>query len=449
MKLNTSIFLSIVLLVVVSYGLQASSPRAISIERIQIRWYTQISDHEDDDGRIAKEAFVKKFNKSQNEIELIIDPTTAGCSFEGIDTLIMKIQEGNPPDITDLACSEVYEYLLDLTPFLYDYDLSDLDSKFLNYCKVDNSLLEFPFGVGLTVVFYNKNLFDKAGVSYPPNQYNELYADNDAWDIQKLEEIAMLLTFDNNGNNANSPDFNPNRIEQYGYHWQWNLRTNMFGPGPFVDSKGDVSFPDYLRYAYQWHHDAMYKKHFSPTGDQFDSLEWETITVGKGAILINYLYSAETFEDVPFPWDIAAVPSYNGKSHVPYYLSKCSVLKETKHPEEALQVILAIAKDVELLTAWEGQLSVFKGLKTESINEFKKIYHPDVDWDVAFNSLNHLCASNMEKALKGNLAARRLQHDFENYVEDEPDANIDGTLNHWLIPELKKIFNAASIEDKD
>ena len=73
MKLNTSIFLSIVLLVVVSYGLQASSPRAISIERIQIRWYTQISDHEDDDGRIAKEAFVKKFNKSQNEIEGRID----------------------------------------------------------------------------------------------------------------------------------------------------------------------------------------------------------------------------------------------------------------------------------------------------------------------------------------------------------------------------------------
>ena len=123
-------------------------------------------------------------------------------------------------------------------------------------------------------------------------------------------------------------------------------------------------------------------------------------------------------------------------------------MKTSNYPEEALQVILAIAKDVELLTAWEGQLPVFKSLKTESINEFKKIYHPDVDWEVAFNSLNYLCASNMEKALKGNLAARRLEHDFANHIEDEPDVNIDGTLDSWLIPELEKIFSAASIEDK-
>lgn len=448
MKFNKSIFFSIVLLVFVSYSLQASSSRAKATEKIQIRWYTQISDHEDDDVRIAKEAFVERFNNSQSEIELILVPTAAGCSFEGIDTLIMKIQEGNPPDITDLACSEVYEHLLDITPYLVDYDLSDLDSKFLNYCKVDNKLLEFPFGVGITVVFYNKNLFNKAGISYPPHRYNELYADSAAWNIQKLEEIAMLLTLDDNGKNANSPDFNPNLIEQYGYHWQWSFNTNMFGPGPFVEPNGDVSFPDHLQYAYKWHHDAMYKKHFTPTGEQFDSLEYETITTEKGAILLSYLYNAESFNDVPFLWDIAAVPSYNGKSHVPWYLMKCCILKTSKHPEEALKVILTIATDIELLTAWEGQLPVFKSLKEESINEFKKIYNSDVDWYVAFNSLNHLCASNMEKALKGNLAARRLQHDFENYVEDESDANIDGTLNHWLIPELKKIFSPDSIEDK-
>ena len=62
------------------------------------------------------------------------------------------------------------------------------------------------------VFYYNRDLFDAAGVDYAPKTAA------DAWSWDEFVDIARTLTIDANGNNAHSADFDRNNIEQYGFY---------------------------------------------------------------------------------------------------------------------------------------------------------------------------------------------------------------------------------------
>ena len=63
-------------------------------------------------------------------------------------------------------------------------------------------------------LYYNRDLFDAAGVEYAPK------AAADAWSWDEFVDVARTLTIDVNGNNAHSPDFDRNNIEQYGIYME-------------------------------------------------------------------------------------------------------------------------------------------------------------------------------------------------------------------------------------
>jgi hypothetical protein len=68
----------------------------------------------------------------------------------------------------------------------------------------------------VSVIYYNRDLFDAAGLAYPPHEYGQPYADGSEWTIDKMEELAMLLTLNAHGNDATSPDFDPGLAVQWG-----------------------------------------------------------------------------------------------------------------------------------------------------------------------------------------------------------------------------------------
>ena len=67
-----------------------------------------------------------------------------------------------------------------------------------------------PWCAATEILYYNKDMFDKAGVAYPPADAKN------AWTWDEFVHNAKLLTLDANGNNATSQAFNPNAIVQYG-----------------------------------------------------------------------------------------------------------------------------------------------------------------------------------------------------------------------------------------
>lgn len=62
------------------------------------------------------------------------------------------------------------------------------------------------------VVFYNKDLFDQAGLEYPPADASK------AWSWDKFIEVAQKLTVDQNGKHPTDSGFDPENIVTFGFN---------------------------------------------------------------------------------------------------------------------------------------------------------------------------------------------------------------------------------------
>ena len=81
----------------------------------------------------------------------------------------------------------------------------------------------------IMVLFYNKAVFDQAGLPYPPARAEE------AWTWEEFVEVARRLTSDVNGKHPGEPGFDPSQIGVYGVSFETDL---WFGYFPFIYSNG-------------------------------------------------------------------------------------------------------------------------------------------------------------------------------------------------------------------
>ena len=97
-------------------------------------------------------------------------------------------------------------------------DLSDVHAgprakmPVVQHIAPDGSLVAAAGAVEIMIIFYNKDIFDEAGIPYPPARVE------DAWTWDEFLQVAKQLTVDSSGNNALSPDFDPENIDRYGYN---------------------------------------------------------------------------------------------------------------------------------------------------------------------------------------------------------------------------------------
>ncbi len=94
--------------------------------------------------------------------------------------------------------------------------------------KVENKLYELPFRNDFWVLFYNKDIFDKAGVAYPTNDMT----------FEQYDKLARSLTVDTPGQ------------EVYGAHYHtWRSAVQLFGvldgKNTIIDGKYDFLKPYY------------------------------------------------------------------------------------------------------------------------------------------------------------------------------------------------------------
>jgi hypothetical protein len=265
-----------------------------------------------------------------------------------------------------------------------------------------------PFAVYPSMIYYNRDLFDEAGLEYPPHKYGEPYADGAPWTVEKLEELALKLTVDANGNDATGPDFDPENIVQFGYHTQWTnphgQTTALFGADNIADENGNATLSDRWRRAFKWYHEGMHVKHFMPNttyqnsdllaaGNPFDS--------GNIAMAHCHLWYICCNNEVS-NWDIAAVPSYDDQESVTIKLHADTfrIFKATKHPEEAVEVLLYLTGEgaSDLLQIYGG-FPGRKSLQGKFIADLNERFTQGVDWQVAVDGLTYPDIPNHESNL--------------------------------------------------
>ena len=146
---------------------------------------------------------------------------------------------------------------------------SDFTPAALDVAKsaIDGKLHALPMGYNIQSLFFNEDMFDKAKLGYPDPKGNYSWDDIRSW--------AKKLTLDTKGNNAESPQFDPTKIVQYGMHFgvtdQWpNIVARSFGGavlgGKLYDKCG-LEDPATIT-ALQFVQDMMFKDHTAITQQQ-------------------------------------------------------------------------------------------------------------------------------------------------------------------------------------
>lgn len=418
-------------------------------ERIPIRWFVGLGTGGNPEQQEVQNQVVANFNASQDRIELIIEVVDSTTAEQSLQT---RIAAGDPPDIVGpvgtRGANAFQGLFLDLEPYIEEsgYDLSIYDPSAVEYYRDQFGLTALPFAVYPSVIFYNRDLFDEAGLTYPPHKVGEPYEGKD-WDVDALTELAIELTVDANGNAASSPDFDPENIVQFGYAEQWTefsprAEWTMFGAGNFIAEDGKTAvIPNHWRAAADWFYSGIWEKHFIPNNAYINSdllAAGNIFDSGNVAMAHSHLWYTCCNSNVP-NWDVAVMPSYNGQITAKLHADTFRILKSTKNPAEAFEVLTYLLNSEDLLGVY-GAFPANKNMQEPFIAKLDEKFTQGVDWQVFVDMLGYVDNPSHEANMPNFIQAYEREKALGNLLYTQAGLDLDAELETFL-EEMQAIFD--------
>ncbi|MBX3061734.1 MAG: extracellular solute-binding protein [Anaerolineae bacterium] len=393
---------SLVILVVVALALLPALSTVKAQDKTVVTWFIGLGTGTQAQQLEAQKAVADAFNASQDKIELQLH--IAANNQAAPDELAVLLQSPDTaPDIvgpTGFSGANAFAgSWMDIRPLVEaaGYDLKQFPESLVNlYEAGDEGLLGVPFAVYPGVLYYNKDLFDEAGLAYPPNEFGAKYELNGAevdWSWDTVAEVAKILTVDANGNDATSADFDAAAIEQYGFVHQWAIQRSewyTFGGFEIVGADGKVVLPESARAETQWVWNGIWKDHFIPSSTASGSalLQPSEFASGKVGMARVMLWYTCCLGDLKSNWDIGVVPSYNGTYYAPADADTFRILKSSKNPEAAFEVMQYLLGDgaLQLLTAY-GAFPARADIQESFVKALSEKYPSVTNWQIIQPSL--------------------------------------------------------------
>ncbi len=208
----------------------------------------------------------------------------------------------------------------------------------------DDELFGFPAALGLTVLFYNKDIFDRAGIPYPDT----------TWTYDDLIRVGKQLTIDADGDGVPeqwglSFDVHYTGIETVVYSLGGRLLTD--------DSRrATLSEPATLE-ALRFIRDIFLNHRIASPNTSFVN-PWESFVGRRAAMILIGSLGAVNLEGTSIRWDLTYPPKGpGGKRLSRRYTMAYLVPKNSPHPEEAwtlLRWILTRSPVDEIATQYQG-----------------------------------------------------------------------------------------------
>jgi multiple sugar transport system substrate-binding protein len=432
-------------------------------EAVEVRWFIGIGAGGQPEQRDAQLAVVDAFNASQDRIVLVPEIVENDVAY---DTLATQMASGNPPDIIgpvgrDGANSFAGQYLaLDDLIASTGLDLARWPSGTVeNFREDDGSLYGLPFASFPSFVYYNRDLFDEAGLPYPPQEYGAdgtaVYGEGTeyegVWDFAKVEEIGKILAVDANGVDATDPSFDREQTIQWGFVWQWTDRLfqqgSFWGAGYPIQDDGTAAIPQAWKDEWAWYHDAVWGSGFAPSQTQLDSelLAGNAFKSGNVAMAASHLWYTCCIRDDAAGiagdfYDLAVMPSNNGAVTANMHADTFRILAKTDHPDEAFEVLTYLLDDaaLDLLTAY-GAAPADPALTDAFFDSLEERYPQGVNWQVALESAAYADSPSHELFVPGWDAYKLRLDDLKSAILTNPDLDLEGEIA-TVETELSTIF---------
>jgi multiple sugar transport system substrate-binding protein len=444
---------------------------------ILVRWFVGLGSGTNPNQITAQQNLVTKFNADQDKktsgdkirlsLEIVQNNTAT-------DILKTEIASGNAPDLVGpvgiKGRAGFAGEFMDMGPLIKaaGFDTTVYPESLLGTMKdgQTGALLGIPYGVYPSYIFYNKDLFDEAGLKYPPTKVGDKYTMPDKsvvdWNWDTVRKLAMMLSVDKAGKDATEAGFDPTKQTQFGFEFQWTEGRRLasgFGSGSLVAADGKTAqFPDAWKIGWKWYYDGIWKDHFIATDAERNSdllAKGNVISsghVGMAHMFQWYVCCISPAVDKVNPsikhWDIAPMPmNAAGVTTAPINIDTFTIDKNSPVPNQTFEAMVYIMKDMDLLALYGG---------TPATGDALAYYHTNVDapfakqfpgnkvnWQVALDMEKYTDAPNHEAEMPNYIKAMSDYTKVFTTLATTQGLDLDKTITDMVVT-LQADFNAAS-----
>jgi multiple sugar transport system substrate-binding protein len=253
------------------------------------------------------------------------------------DKLQTGIAGGDAPDVFAMDGPLFPDYqtrdvLLDLKPFIDrdGYDLSQLADQAVADFTTTDGQFGLPRDLNVVALYYNKKMFDAAGVPYP----------DESWDWAKLTEVAKQLTL--RGSDG--------KVSQWGFYTETTDMENFWSElvwqsgGEIIsqDHKTSLVGSDQAAQGIQFLEDLIWKHKVMPDAAITDALG-DAFEQGQAAMEANGSWLVATHIAAGLDFGIAPLPKGPAGQATSINPTGAVVFKGTKSPDAAWAFVKYLA----------------------------------------------------------------------------------------------------------
>ncbi|SFN79239.1 ABC transporter substrate-binding protein [Proteiniclasticum ruminis] len=349
MKLKKIVaLLSLSALILSACGTKEENPSSGAGDTVKIRFATWDSE----ESLTLQQELVDKFNSSQEKIQVTLE--AYGDEYD--TKLAAGMGAKDAPDVMYMWNYPAYKDALEPLDSYIEKEGEEYGENFYealwNYNKADDMILGLPVGYTTHVMYYNKDLFDAKGVSYPET----------GWTWEDAKEIAKKLSDEGEDTKGLVFSGKPDPFDFEMYLWS--------NGSAYVDESGNLSGNLNSKETVEVFtmFQDMLKEGIAVASEGSGTTEMKT---GKVGMYVNGSWGISSLKDAGINYGIVELPSFEGKEGVSIVSSSgLSMSKDSKNKEAAFEFMKFWTGETANLDRIEYELPVLKSVvASEKLSE--------------------------------------------------------------------------------
>jgi multiple sugar transport system substrate-binding protein len=336
------------------------------------------------------------------------------------DKLQTSIAGGDAPDVFAMDGPLFPDYqtrdvLLDLKPYIDrdGYDLGQLADQAVTDFTTPDGQFGLPRDLNVVALYYNKKMFDAAGIPYP----------DDTWDWAKLTEVAKKLTLKGADGKTKQWGFytESTDMENYWSELVWQNGGDIIS----ADHKTSLVASDQAAGGIQFLQDLIWKDKVMPDAAITDALG-DAFEQGQAALESNGSWLVATHLAAGIDFGIAPLPKGPAGQATSINPTGAVIYKGTKNPDAAWEFVKYLAspaaqtKLMELRASLPANKEVLAGPYSASFDGAKVL-------------ADAITYAHIKPSFKG-------YDEFATTLQTELDANVFEAANETVRQAIDKVL---------